>query len=338
MKAQCDSTNAEHMTDKKQLSPLTITALDGKEVEISFEREGCKVNKYAYRVDNGKWKAITEKITSIRLGANQKAQFKCISYKGNNPNRYMHFTADGEGKVKVSGFVSSMYDTEFDKEESCRADCPAYACYGMFSDFEPLIDASELQLPATKLAESCYQIMFSGCKSLIKTPKLQAAELGVDCYRGMFSDCKSLENAPELPAATLAAYCYCRMFSGCVSLIKAPKLPSTDIKTGCYASMFSRCTSLTDAPELLYTGIAQNCYVGIFSGCKLVDKVTCHYAPKDVEEDVLIWVAKFCFEFWLADCSESGAVWLKKELVQGMSDKVRNKLIPTGWKVNCLPE
>jgi hypothetical protein len=46
-------------------------------------------------------------------------------------------------------------------------------------------------LPATILAESCYEAMFSGCEGLT-TFILPATKLAKSCYSYMFEDCISL--------------------------------------------------------------------------------------------------------------------------------------------------
>jgi hypothetical protein len=74
------------------------------------------------------------------------------------------------------------------------------------------------ELPATTLAERCYEYMFKGCTSLTQSPELPATTLADVCYNGMFWGCTSLTQAPELPATTLANCCYYFMFSECTNL------------------------------------------------------------------------------------------------------------------------
>ncbi len=131
-----------------------------------------------------------------------------------------------------------------------------------------LVNANELQLPATTLADYCYQYMFNQCYSLTTAPKLPATTLANYCYKCMFYTCTSLTSAPELPATTLADYCYHSMFNTCSSLTAAPKLPATTLSMACYASMFGGCTSLTAAPELPATTLNAACYWGMFSACR----------------------------------------------------------------------
>ena len=135
----------------------------------------------------------------------------------------------------------------------------------MFSDCTRLTQAPEL--PATTLADYCYNSMFSGCTGLTQAPVLPATTLAGDCYRRMFQGCTSLTQAPELPVTTLAGGCYSSMFSGCTSLTQAPELPATTLFENCYSGMFSGCTSLTRAPELPAIKMFSYCYSGMFSGC-----------------------------------------------------------------------
>ena len=49
-----------------------------------------------------------------------------------------------------------------------------------------------LLLPATKLSESCYNLMFANCPNLTTAPVLPATELANKCYAGMFIGCSNL--------------------------------------------------------------------------------------------------------------------------------------------------
>jgi hypothetical protein len=60
--------------------------------------------------------------------------------------------------------------------------------------------------------------MFEGCTSLTTAPELPATTLANGCYEDMFSGCTSLATAPELPATTLISRCYNEMFRNCRNL------------------------------------------------------------------------------------------------------------------------
>ena len=77
------------------------------------------------------------------------------------------------------------------------------------------------------------------CQSMFRqspittAPELPATILAQNCYNFMFFNCSSLTTAPELPATTLVNYCYTWMFAGCTSLNEI-KCNATDISaTSC---------------------------------------------------------------------------------------------------------
>lgn len=57
----------------------------------------------------------------------------------------------------------------------------------LFRDSNTLINASELQLPATTLTDGCYQRMFIFCSQLMGVPTLPATTLANFCYSEMFT-------------------------------------------------------------------------------------------------------------------------------------------------------
>ena len=202
---------------------------------------------------------------------------------GTNSSNYHKFVMTG--KIKASGDITSLFN-----EVGGDFAMPSYGCTCMFIGCASLIAAPELpattlaqycyqnmfngtslttapELPAMTLASTCYMNMFYGCTLLTTAPKLPAMTLAKHCYNGMFCGCTSLTTAPKLPATTLAQYCYSYMFQNCISLTAAPKLPATTLTINCYSSMFQGCTSLTMAPELPAMTLANNCYSNMFYGC-----------------------------------------------------------------------
>ena len=120
----------------------------------------------------------------------------------------------------------------------------SFAFSSLFYQNTKIINAKNLSLPATTLAEGCYYNMFNGCTSLTTAPELPAETLASSCYYYMFYGCTALTTAPELPATTLANSCYGYMFKGCTSLTIAPELPATTLTSNCYQGMFWGCTKL----------------------------------------------------------------------------------------------
>lgn len=70
--------------------------------------------------------------------------------------------------------------------------------------------------------------MFYGCTSLVTAPELPATVLAEYCYNNMFDGC-SLTTTPVLPATVLAPRCYSSMFRNNVRLVSAPELPATNL-------------------------------------------------------------------------------------------------------------
>ena len=159
-------------------------------------------------------------------------------------------------KFNVSGNIMSLlYGDDFKGQTSLEGKDGAFA--RLFNS--GLIDASNLILPATTLAKSCYEGMFNSCPSLTKAPELPATTLASSCYLTMFSGCTSMTTAPVLPATTLADRCYYGMFRGCTSLTTAPELHATTLVSGCYNNMFRSCTSLNRITMLATDISANNC-------------------------------------------------------------------------------
>jgi hypothetical protein len=103
-----------------------------------------------------------------------------------------------------------------------------YAFYSLFYNCTTLQSVSSEFLPATTLADRCYESMFEGCTSLTTAPELPATTLTSYCYRSMFKNCDSLTISPVLPATTLVNSCYAYMFQGCENLSQITALFTTD--------------------------------------------------------------------------------------------------------------
>ena len=138
---------------------------------------------------------------------------------GNNPAEpEKFFNIKNSGKYYVYGNVMSLLYVDFKDKKEIKQ--PAALAQLFQNGGVQIVNhpTKELVLPATKLKDVCYFMMFYGCAGLTKTPELPATELADSCYEGMFKGCTGLTAAPELPATELATRCYNSMFSGCTSL------------------------------------------------------------------------------------------------------------------------
>ena len=220
--------------------PLTFKATqDGSTVKLT--KYGSPTGDFQTSTDGGNtWSDYTIN-TAITLNIGDEVAFRAKSDRTSAQDRDNYFYFKMTGKIEAWHNVMSLYRTnDFSTYESVVG----FAFYYLFSGCRSLTKAPVL--PATTLAQSCYQYMFEGCQSLTKAPELPATTLIDSCYWRMFQSCRSLTKAPELPATTLADYCYYDMFDGCQSLTEAPELPATTLASGCYQYMFSGCQSLKE--------------------------------------------------------------------------------------------
>ena len=196
--------------------PLTFNILSAGTINWTASNTGI-TKTIEYKLNDGKWISITsdtgETAPTINVVEGDKIQFR-----GNNES-YGVSGADGcrfisTARFNVYGNIMSLINsTSFSGITSVGA----FAFAILFSG-NGVVSAENLILPATTLAESCYQNMFIGCDFLTVAPKLPATTLAYRCYRSMFYYCTSLKTAPELPATKLAIQCYSTMFNGCASL------------------------------------------------------------------------------------------------------------------------
>ena len=233
-----------------------------------------------------------------------------------NTSRYSHFNSDAE--FNISGNIMSLiYGDNFIGQTTLSS---SYNFVYIFKSSK-VVDASNLILPATTLASSCYHGMFYGCTSLATAPALPATTLASSCYSNMFRGCTSLTAAPELSATTLTGtYCYSYMFMGCTSLVTAPELPATTLTNDCYGNMFRGCTSLTAAPELPATTLPNYCYEHMFYGCTSLSYIKC-LATVSVSNSS---------SNWLKNVAATGT-FVKPTSMTSWSSGANG--IPSGWTV-----
>ena len=252
--------------------PLTFNILSAG--TINWKASSTSIAKtIEYKLNNGEWASITSNTGSsaptIEVNSGDKIQFRGNNAQcgGNDRWTILYNSFGGSASFEAEGNIMSLiYGDDFKDNSTISSD---YTFTGLFRECANLVSAKNLILPATTLANDCYEYMFGGCTSLTTAPKLPATDLADYCYNFMFNGCTSLTAAPkELPATKLAGSCCQNMFEGCTSLTTAPSiLPATTLADSCYKSMFQGCTSLTTAPELPATTLAQSCYSSMFAGC-----------------------------------------------------------------------
>jgi uncharacterized protein (TIGR02145 family) len=256
--------NADNGLTFEGREPLTITSIGSTTVTIQKYGTPDDIT-LEYRINNNEWTSYTVG-AGIALADGESLQFRAgiggNSRLAKSHIAYHYFSIEGTGTAEASGNIMSLLDRNLTINE-----VPEYGFKGLFNNCTKLVNANNLYLPSTTLADYCYQAMFNGCTGLTSAPELPATTLAYECYSSMFSGCTGLSTAPELPATTLAQYCYSNMFRGCTGLTSAPELLATTLAGSCYSNMFSDCTGLSAAPELPATTLAERCYSGMFYGC-----------------------------------------------------------------------
>ena len=188
---------------------LTIVALeDGLTAKFSS-------NGLEYSIGgNDNWTTLAADTASPSINTGQY-----ISFRGNlTPN-----SISGVGTFKINklcdltGNCNSLLFGD-DAKSNTSLSGKNFAFAQLFYQCTTIKNVSSNFLPATTLANYCYQNIFNGCSSLSTAPKLPATTLTNYCYKGVFQNCTSLTTAPELLATTLVTYCYYEMFYGCSKL------------------------------------------------------------------------------------------------------------------------
>ena len=242
---------------------ITFTA-NGEQKFMMTTEGGYTISGLEYSVNNGKWTTV-EAGTEVPFGGtNGDLRLRGISPNGSATDWYA---------------CSTIKFTEANVNVACTG------------DIRTLLDWRIYNIVGTNNARFCS--LFKDCAVLTSAPELPATTLADFCYQRMFEGCTSLKTAPILPAENLARKCYSDMFDGCTSLVKAPALPAMVLTDYCYSSMFMNCTSLESAPELPATKLAKYCYSYMFYGCENLSSVTM-LAPSDKIKDTSV-----SFNYWL---------------------------------------
>ena len=303
----------------------TPSASSAKTISVSTD-DGETWTDYTSTA-NGTTIATLNMGEKVLIKGNNSAYYTSGGFRGG----YNHFTASKEFDVN-GNIMSLIYGDNF-KEQYSFPSGTTYN-FGSFFISAPVVSAENLILPATTLANYCYENMFKDCTSLVNAPQLPATTLANYCYSNMFNRCTSLVTAPELPAATLAYGCYNAMFFKTNIIPEFPNidftsqinvngeftglfagtnitdadlerilpknangkycLPATTLANNCYTYMFQGCTRLVNAPALPATTLTTNCYQHMFDGCTSL--VTAPELPATT-------LAYGCYGYMFKDCT-----------------------------------
>ena len=211
------------------------------------------------------------------------------------------------------------------------------ACYNsMFYDTNLLPDCSHINF--NSVVANGLKGLFAGTKVTYNDlmtilpkdannkPCLPATTLANYCYDSMFKDCKFLTSTPELPATTLANYCYNSMFQGCTALTTAPVLNATTMMEACYCNMFYGCTALTTAPDLPATTLVKRCYQYMFYECSNLNSIKAMFTTTPSSTYTYNWVYRVAASGTFT--KNSAAEW----------HLAGSNGVPSGWTVQTASE
>ena len=278
--AQCSVSVSNHDYSEEYLS---FTALEDATFKFTKATQ--------YSIDGGDtWVALQSNTYTPTISAGDKIYWKA-SLSGNTSAG----TFSSTGEYNACGNpMSLLYGDNFINQTAIGTNKFRH----LFYNNEKLISISNLSLPATTLANSCYYGMFSACTNLMDTvAELPATTMASECYRGMFDSCSSLTTISfTLPAMTMADGCYRAMFSNCTNLTETIELPATTLANSCYYAMFSNCVALTDIPELPATTLAVSGYSLMFYECDGLVDLSSHTLSATT-------LAEHCYHSMFSKCS-----------------------------------
>ena len=298
---------------------FTIVVTEGGNIVFDMNNaQGLSISK-----DNGEtWEEVGNE--GIDVSEGDTILVKCMLSDGYEEDYYNFIRTSESFKAKIQGNIMSLLVSDDFMNATVIEN--SYLS-GLFKNSEWLIEAQNLVLPATTLAENCYNDMFVNCTSLVTAPVLPATTLAEGCYASMFRGCSNLVTAPVLPVTTLAENCYYCMFYGCISLVTAPELPATTLADNCYESMFNGCSNLVYAPKVLpATTLAKYCYYNMFSGCTSLNYVKAMFTT------VISQYNSYTSE-WLNNVSTTGTFVGNAE-ASWLDDVIRTtSTVPEGWTI-----
>ena len=184
-------------------TPLTLEAIEAGEITFKNVADG----PVSYRVNSGDALTIDSKTTGIiAINAGDK-----VAFYGDN---LQYASSDiSSSRISVSSYcyvygnvMSLISSTDFVNAKTLTGRivfCQLFISNARLRNHP----TKTLELPATTLADACYQSMFTVCTSLTTAPVLPATTLANYCYQSMFRYCSSLSAITCLATDISATIC-----------------------------------------------------------------------------------------------------------------------------------
>ena len=216
-------------------------------------------------IDETGWQPYTQN-SVLELARGHKVAFRTNGAEAtdwNNEKFYCYMKGSSasakDGKFSVGGNIASLIMGDSFVTDAATFDKP-YSFLDFFKNHKNLTDASELILPMLTCHANSYKSFFDGCTSLKSGPKeLPATKMADTCYRNMFLNCSSLVDAPYIAVTKVENTCFQQMFKGCTSL-KLIKMNGANYVANCFTDWV---TGLTEGGEIwLNTALQGNSGLG----------------------------------------------------------------------------
>ena len=256
-------TDAEPIIDIKALAPahishftyFTLKALeDGSTVKLPSALQ--------YSTDGGStW--VQGNGGTRTLSKGQEVWYKST----NNQVSGGTFSGMTTGQLKVGGNIMSLtYGDNYEGQKTLKT---GYTFHNLFYNSTSIVDAGDLELPATALTTNAYYRMFYNCSGLTQAPKvIEAKTVGEKSCFSMFAGCSALQKAPELAFESIGTSGCTYMFSGCFEMTQAPSaIPATSVGYRGCTGMFYGCSGITAAPQMSAQTCDSYSFSGMFNSC-----------------------------------------------------------------------
>ena len=222
--------NKETVTglNAEQIPYVTFTAENSQTFKFSMGTNFASAlgeNEYfEYSVGDGEWVRFKETVENIAFGGTLgslrlrgKSSKGTASYISKTDYSTIQFTTENS-PVDCTGDIRTLIDYENYANVSTAN---ALFC-SLFNGNQQLRTAPSL--PATTLANHCYERMFNGCIALTQAPVLPATRLAMNCYSYMFYSCSALSTVTMLATTIEASSCLDRWLTGAGVIVSSRTL------------------------------------------------------------------------------------------------------------------
>ena len=214
---------------------MTVTLNNTRQMPGMDFSLNAPANDLEYSTDQQVWRRLPNNTASPTINTGER-----IYLRGNATSAFdMTNMMMGIGFFNISrpcnvggNIMSLLFNDDFEDKTDLTGYDAVFA--GLFTQ-QPIVNASELLLPATTLTDGCYGGMFQGCTSLTTAPALPATTLADGCYTAMCAGCSNLNYIKMLATDISASDCLDSWVTGVSStgtFVKNPALSEETIGRG----------------------------------------------------------------------------------------------------------